>query len=67
MLTTQSLPAIGDFDLTNQYEAKSYEFFFGHSAGLWRQSEPKPDNGKPLRPHNPGLSVWSFPDLPSEA
>ena len=29
LLTTQSLLADGDFDLTNQYETKSYESFFG--------------------------------------
>ena len=59
--TTQVLLADGDFDLTNQYEAKSYDSFLDHSAGLWRQSEPKSDNGKLLRPYNPGLSMLIIP------
>ena len=61
LLTTQSLLADGDFDLTNQYEEKSYQSFFDHPNGLWRQSEPKPDDGKLLSPHNPGLSFLVIP------
>ena len=60
LLTTQSLLADGDFDLTNQYEARSYESFFDHPDGLWQQSVPLPD-GKLLSPHNPGLSVLLVP------
>lgn len=60
LLTTQSL--IDDFDLvlTNQYEQRSYESFFDHPDGLWRQSVPK-DDGTLLSPHNPGLSVFVIP------
>ena len=60
LLTTQSLLADGDFDLTNQYEAKSYESFFDHPDGLWRQSVPQ-DDGDLLSPHNPGLSFLVIP------
>ena len=60
LLTTQSLMADGDFDLTNQYETKSYESFFDHPDGLWRQSIPQPD-GDLLSPHNPGLSFVLIP------
>ncbi len=61
LLTTQSLLADGDFDLTNQYEARSYETFFDHPNGLWFQSVPKPDDGQLLSPHNPGLSFLVIP------
>ena len=60
LLTTQSLLADGDFDLTNQYETKSYESFFDHPDELWRQSVPQPD-GDLLSPHNPGLSFLVIP------
>ncbi len=61
LLTTQSLLADGDFDLANQYEERSYQSFFDHPNGLWRQSEPKPDHGQLLSPHNPGLSFLVIP------
>ena len=60
LLTTQSLLADGDFDLTNQYETRSYKSFFDHPDGLWRQSVPQPD-GDLLSPHNPGLSFLVIP------
>ena len=60
LLTTQSLLVDGDFDLTNQYDSKSYESFFDHPGGLWRQSVPQPD-GNLLSPHNPGLSFLVIP------
>ena len=60
LLTTQSLLADGDFDLTNQYKAKSYESFFDHPGDLWRQSVPQAD-GDLLSPHNPGLSFLVIP------
>ena len=60
LLTTQSLLADGDFDLTNQYETRSYESFFDHPDELWRQSVPQPD-GDLLSPHNPGLSFLVIP------
>ena len=62
LLTTQSLLADGDFDLTNQFEHRSYESFFDHPGGLWRQSVPQPD-GDLLSPHNPGLSFLVIPGL----
>ena len=61
LLTTQSLLTDGNFDLLNQYAARSYESFFDHPDGLWRQSVPKPDDGKLLSPHNLGLSVLAIP------
>ena len=61
LLTTQSLLADGDFDLTNQYDSRSYESFFDHPDGLWYQSVPTPKNGQLLSPHNPGLSVLVIP------
>ena len=61
LLTTQSLLADGDFDLTNQYAARSYESFFDHPDGLWYQSVPKPEDGQLLSPHNPGLSLLLIP------
>ena len=61
LLTTQSLLADGDFDLTNQYESRSYESFFDHPDGLWHQSVPKPEDGQLLSPHNPGLSFLVIP------
>lgn len=60
LLTTQSIIEDGDLDLGNQYAAKSYESFFDHPDGLWRQSVPLPD-GRLLSPHNPGLSVLVMP------
>ena len=60
LLTTQSLLTDGDFDLANQYEARSYESFFDHPNGLWYQSVPQPD-GDLLSPHNPGLSIVLIP------
>ena len=60
LLTTQSMLQDGDLDLTNQYEARSYESFFDHPDGLWRQSAPLPD-GRLLSPHNPGLSALLIP------
>ena len=60
LLTTQSLLADLDLDLRNQYEARSYEEFFDHPDGLWRQSVPA-DDGRLLSPHNPGLSVLVIP------
>ena len=60
LLTTQSLLQDGDLDLRNQYEAHSYEAFFDHPDGLWKQSRPAPD-GRLLSPHNPGLSILVAP------
>ena len=60
LLTTQSLLADGDFDLTNQYETRSYKSFFDHPDELWRQSVPQVD-GDLLSPHNPGLSFLVIP------
>ena len=60
LLTTQSLLADGDFDLTNQYETRSYVSFFDHPDDLWLQSVPQPD-GDLLSPHNPGLSFLVIP------
>ena len=60
LLTTQSLLQDRDLDLRNQYEARSYESFFDHPHGLWRQSVPAHD-GRLLSPHNPGLSVVVIP------
>jgi hypothetical protein len=60
LLTTQSLLQDGDLDLRNQEAARSYEAFFDHPEGLWRQSVPLPD-GTLLSPHDPGLSVLLLP------
>ena len=60
LLTTHSLLTDRDLDLTNQYAARSYEEFFDHPDGLWRQSIPS-DDGRLLSPHNPGLSVLLIP------
>ena len=60
LLTTQSLIADGDLDLTNQYAARSYKSFFDHPNELWRQSVFTPD-GRLLSPHNPGLSLLVIP------
>jgi hypothetical protein len=60
LLTTQSLIDDGDLDLTNQYEQRSYEEFFDHPSGLWKQSVPNED-GELLSPHNPGLSLYLIP------
>ena len=60
LLTTQSLLEDGDLDLRNQHETRSYETFFDHPDGLWKQSRPAPD-GRLLSPHNPGLSVLVAP------
>ena len=60
LLTTQSLLQDGDLDIVNQYENRSYERFFDHPDGLWRQSVPSPD-GRLLSPHNPGLSALLIP------
>jgi hypothetical protein len=60
LLTTQSLLQDGDLDLRNQEAARSYEAFFDHPEGLWRQSVPRPD-GTLLSPHNPGLSILLLP------
>ena len=60
LLTTQSLMEDLDLDLRNQYKARSYESFFDHPDGLWRQSVPARD-GRLLSPHNPGLSVLIIP------
>ena len=60
LLTTQSLLDDGDFDLRNQYEERSYEEFFDHPDGLWRQSVSLPD-GRLLSPHNPGLPALLAP------
>ena len=60
LLTTQSLLQDGDLDLVNQYDNRSYESFFDHPDGLWRQSTPSA-NGRLLSPHNPGLSVLLIP------
>lgn len=60
LLTTQSLIQDGDLDLINQYEARSYESFFDHPDGLWRQSVSSQD-GRLLSPHNPGLSLLLVP------
>ena len=60
LLTTQSILQDRDLDLRNQYEARSYERFFDHPDGLWRQSVPT-DGGRLLSPHNPGLSVLVIP------
>ena len=60
LLTTQSIIEDRDLDLRNQYAARSYESFFDHPDGLWRQSGPLSD-GTLLSPHNPGLSVLVIP------
>ena len=60
LMTTQSLLADGDFDLRNQYDAKSYQSFFDHAEDLWFQSTPQED-GSLLSPHNPGLSFLVIP------
>ena len=60
LLTTQSIIEDGDLDLRNQYAARSYESFFDHPDGLWKQSGPLSD-GTLLSPHNPGLSVLVIP------
>ena len=60
LLTTQSLVQDGDLALDSQYQARSYEAFFDHPAGLWRQSVPTED-GRLLSPHNPGLSILVIP------
>ena len=54
LMTTQSLLTDLDLDLRNQYEARSYEEFFDHPDGLWRQSVFS-DDGRLLSPHNPWL------------
>ena len=61
LLTTQSLLNDGDFDLRNQYAAKSYRSFFDHPNDLWQQSVPRQDDGRLLSPHNPGLSFLVIP------
>ena len=63
LLTTQSLLTDGDFDLTNQYDSRSYESFFDHPDGLWHQSVPTPKNGQLLSPHNPELSALVIPGV----
>ena len=60
LLTTQSLISDQDLDLSNQYEQRSYESFFDHPDGLWKQSVPTGD-GRLLSPHNPGLAVLLIP------
>ena len=60
LLTTQSLIDDGNLDLTAQYERRSYESFFDHPDGLWRQSVETSD-GQLLSPHEPGLSVLLIP------
>ena len=60
LLTTQSLIQDGELDLTNQYDTRSYESFFDHPDGLWRQSVPSHD-GRLLSPHHPGLSLLLVP------
>ncbi len=60
LLTTQSLIQDGDLDLTYQFQSRSYEEFFDHPQGLWRQSVPSHD-GRLLSPHNPGLSLLLVP------
>ena len=62
LITTQSLLQDGNLDLRNQYAARSYESFFDHPAGLWRQSVPLGD-GRVLSPHNPGLALLLTPGL----
>ena len=65
LLTTRSLLEDGDLDLRNQYDARSYEAFFDHPDGLWKQSMPSRD-GRLLSPHNPGLSVLLVPGFALE-
>ncbi len=60
LITTQSLLEDGNLDLRNQYDTHSYESFFDHPDGLWRQSVPL-DDGRLLSPHNPGLSTLLAP------
>jgi hypothetical protein len=60
LLTTQSLIDDGNLDLKAQYERRSYESFFDHPDGLWRQSIETSD-GLLLSPHEPGLSVLLIP------
>jgi hypothetical protein len=60
LLTTESLRADGDLDLTDQYARMSYAKFFDGSEPLWYQSTPGP-NGVLLSPHNVGLSVLLLP------
>jgi len=59
LMTTVSLIDDGDFDLTNQYERRSFEAFFDHPNGLWMQSVET--NGRIVSPHEPGLSVLVVP------
>ncbi len=60
LLTTESLRADGDLDLTNQYERMSYARFWDASEPLWHQSSPGP-GGALLSPHNLGLPVLLLP------
>jgi len=60
LMTTQSLIDDGNLDLTEQYERRSYESFFDHPDGLWRQSVETSD-GQLLSPHEPGLSALVIP------
>lgn len=60
LIATQSLLQDGDFDTSNQFANASYETFFDHADGLWRQSVARAD-GALLSPHNPGLSVLLLP------
>src|SRR5919106_6630491 len=60
LLTTQSILQDGNLDLIEQYERRSYESFFDHPQGLWKQSAPR-ENGVLLSPHNSGLSILIIP------
>jgi hypothetical protein len=60
LLTSESLLADGDLDLTNQYGQESYLRFFDGAEPLWYQSVPT-GSGALLSPHNVGLSVLVLP------
>lgn len=60
LLTTQSIIEDGNLDLKEEYWSRSYDEFFDHPDGLWRQSVPTED-GRLLSPHDPGLSLLLVP------
>ncbi|MBI4498104.1 MAG: hypothetical protein HY689_09425 [Chloroflexi bacterium] len=60
LLTTVSLLADGDLDLTNDYALQRYRAYFDHPQDLWHQSVPTTD-GRLLSPHNLGTSLLVLP------
>jgi hypothetical protein len=60
LLTTVSLLADGDLDLSNDYQLRRYREFFDHPNELWYQSTPTPD-GRVLSPHSVGLPMLILP------